>query len=75
MRNTYSPCPYECGNKSSSGWCTSTACVNPEYNGSGEKIILNEKQYEIVKSCPTCGRPFTENMVCECGQNNANIRL
>lgn len=31
-RNVYAPCPYECNNKSSSGWCATTVCINPEYN-------------------------------------------
>ena len=74
-RNPYEPCPYMCGNKSSSGWCNSTACINPKYNGYSKTIVVDETEYSIVQNCPKCGRPFTENMVCECGENNASIRL
>ena len=74
-RNPYSPCPYVCGNKSSSGWCATTACINPEHNGSNITFSINEANYTVRRTCPKCGRPFTEDMVCKCGENNANIRL
>lgn len=32
-------------------------------------------EYTSVKSCPFCGREFTEDMICKCGKNNATIRL
>lgn len=32
-------------------------------------------EYVSVTHCPNCGRKFTENMICECGKNNASIRL
>lgn len=73
--NSYGPCPYVCNNKSQSGWCATTACINSEYNGNGRTIVLGGVEYCAVKKCPNCGRLFTENMICECGQNNAYIRL
>ena len=32
-------------------------------------------EYVSVTRCPNCGRKFTENMICECGKNNAANRL
>ena len=32
-------------------------------------------EYVSVKECPLCGRRFTDEMICKCGTNNANIRL
>ena len=32
-RNPFKPCPYECNNKSESGWCNTTTCINQKYNG------------------------------------------
>lgn len=40
-----------------------------EGNGTG---TLHE--YVTSINCPNCGRRFTENMVCECGRNNAANR-
>ena len=39
-------------------------------NNTGDVI-----EYVSIDSCPKCGRKFTENMICECGHNNAVIRL
>lgn len=43
-------------------------------------VSVGEKTGDVVeymshKTCPFCGRQFTENMLCECGQNNTNIRI
>lgn len=32
-------------------------------------------EYLSLKTCPFCGREFTEDMVCKCGKNNATIRI
>ena len=32
-------------------------------------------EYTSLKNCPFCGREFTEDMICECGKNNAVIRI
>ena len=48
-RNPYAPCPYACNNKSASGWCALTACINPKYNGSGT-FIINKTEYSVVKN-------------------------
>lgn len=39
-------------------------------NGTGDVY-----EYVSVIHCPNCGRKFTENMICECGKNNTDIRL
>lgn len=35
----------------------------------------NVVEYTSLKNCPFCGRKITENMICECGKNNAVIRI
>lgn len=43
-----SPCPYVCDNKSPlSGYCNSTACINPQFNGSGTYVL---------KTCEYCNK-------------------
>lgn len=32
-------CPYICDNKTSLGYCQTTGCINPKYNGSGVYLI------------------------------------
>ena len=32
-------------------------------------------EYISLLNCPFCGRKFTDNMVCQCGKNNAIIRI
>ena len=49
--NPYSPCPYVCNNKSSSGWCSTTVCINPMYNGHNKTIVVDKQ--EIVR-CMDC---------------------
>ena len=56
------PCPYVCDNKSYSGWCNSTVCINPKYNGRNR--IEYATEHVVVENCPICGRPFVENVVC-----------
>ena len=31
----FNMCPYICGNKTPEGFCKTTACINPNHNGSG----------------------------------------
>ena len=45
-RNPYEPCPYVCNNKSYSGWCNSTVCINPKYNESNIKITISKEDYD-----------------------------
>lgn len=40
------PCPYNCGNKSSSGYCASTVCVNPKYQVANAVTSLSVSQRE-----------------------------
>ena len=35
MKNNIMGCPHICGNKTSLGYCKTTVCINPKYNGSG----------------------------------------
>lgn len=61
------PCPYDCKMKSSMGYCQSTACTNPKYNGSGTWHILTCQycfktflvQDEVPEICSHCGRKMT----------------
>ena len=58
-----SPCPYVCDNKSPlSGYCNSTACINPQFNGSGTYVL---------KMCEYCNKATymkEEETVCKyCG--------
>ena len=32
-------------------------------------------EYTSLKNCQVCGRKFTEDVICECGKNNAVIRI
>ena len=32
-------CPYICNNKTSYGYCQTTVCINPKYNGSGTYLV------------------------------------
>ena len=35
MKNNILGCPHICNNKTSTGHCRTTACINEKYNGSG----------------------------------------
>lgn len=35
-------CPYVCDNKNSLGFCKTTACINPKYNGSGTFTVVSD---------------------------------
>ena len=43
-------CPYYCGNKNSQGYCQTTVCINPMYNGSGTFYYKDN----IPNSCRYC---------------------
>ena len=38
-KTEFGRCPYACGNKTADGWCRTTACINPDHNGSGTFVI------------------------------------
>lgn len=39
----FNMCPYICGNKTKEGFCKTTACINPNHNGSGAyKITVSD---------------------------------
>ena len=39
----FNMCPYVCGNKTPEGFCKTTACINPNYNGGGTyKITVSD---------------------------------
>ena len=46
------PCPYECNNKSESGYCQTTGCVNPKY----QQIIFWSHNNNIFPSPCTNSR-------------------
>ena len=52
---------------------TDTAGVHHLVVSVGEKTG-DVVEYVSLKTCPFCGRHFTDSMLCECGQNNANMR-
>lgn len=58
MNNWYGPCQYVCDNKSPSGYCNSTACTNPKYNGSGTVVIFSKETYDhyMMEKNPDYGR-------------------
>jgi len=68
MNNIIGSCPYDCNNKSPfTGYCNTTVCTNPKYNGSGTYILktceyckkaMYMKQEEII--CPYCERVMQE---------------
>ena len=39
MKNNIMGCPHVCDNKTSLGYCRTTACINTKYNGSGTYTI------------------------------------
>ena len=53
---------------------TDTAGVHHLIVSTGDKTG-DVVEYTSVKNCPFCGRKFTEDMICKCGINNANIRI
>lgn len=41
--NLFSTCPHVCDNKNANGFCNTTACINPRYNGTGTyKIVVSD---------------------------------
>lgn len=48
MRDVISKCPYICENKSASGYCKTTACVNPLYSNIGTTQYGQGVQKRIV---------------------------
>lgn len=38
-------CPHTCSNRTEFGYCRSTACINPDYNGSGTYVCSNTTEF------------------------------
>ncbi len=57
-------CPYVCKNKNAYGYCQSSACINPKYNGSGTWYVKTcihclytwYSRKPEPTACPQCGR-------------------
>lgn len=47
-------CPYVCNNKTSYGYCMSTACINPKYNQFSVTKWLEKADYVQVVRCKDC---------------------
>ncbi len=43
-----SKCPYICNNKTSCGYCQTTVCINPKYNGSGTYLTIGVEDGWII---------------------------
>ena len=41
------PCLYVCENKTECGYCKTTACINPRYNGSGTYTVTVSNHTEL----------------------------
>ena len=42
-----SPCPYVCNNKTEYGYCKTTGCINPKYDGRGGRMTEVKSLYDI----------------------------
>lgn len=53
-------CPYVCNNKTTYGYCMSTACINPLYNRITVNQWLEKADYVQVVRCKDCKWLVTE---------------
>lgn len=51
-------CPYVCPYKTEHGYCQTTGCINPEYNGNGNTVVYDKAQYDAMRMAadPDYGR-------------------
>lgn len=66
------PCPYNCENKTSFGYCKTTACINPKYL---QIIFWSSNNNAIPISCVGCPNhpAYGGTGICNCILGNSTI--
>lgn len=69
------PCDKPCGNKTASGYCATTACINPQYSNIGTAHYGQGVQKRIITYADRIRAMTGEELAEFLGENDSNFPI